>query len=107
MVQTRAILASLSAHIALIDREGVILATNPAWERFAEQNNGAMSRSGVGSNFFAVFRLAVGNADVSEIDHSVVDGLQAVFNGERDEFSIECPCHVDNEQRWFLLQANP
>lgn len=105
--KTRAILASLSAHIALIDREGVILATNPAWERFAEQNNGTMSRSGVGSNFLAVCKLAVGNADVSEIDRSVVDGLQAVLNGERDEFSIEYPCHVDNEQRWFLLQANP
>lgn len=34
-----AVLNSLSAHIAILDREGVIIETNRAWKAFAQAND--------------------------------------------------------------------
>ena len=34
-------------------------------------------------------------------------GLQAVLRGRQASFTVEYPCHVPGQPRWFLLQATP
>ena len=41
---------ALSSHIAVLDEDGVILAVNQAWRRFADENQFAGVNYGIGSN---------------------------------------------------------
>ena len=105
--KTAAILASLASHIAVIDSQGQIVSTNPAWDRFGLQNQGDLTRSGVGSNYFDVCQAALGSTKDSVFASKVVEGLRYLLSGQRDQFSIEYPCHSPTEKRWFVLHATP
>ncbi len=102
----RAVLNSLTAHIAVLDASGRIIAVNSAWEAFAAANgNPALKRSGVGANYLDICRQAI--ADCAEQAVEVTDGLVQVLNKELPHFSLEYPCHSPTEKRWFLLHATP
>ena len=102
---TRAILDSLSAHIAVIDNDGVIVAVNKAWEDFAENNclEGQENATGVGQNYVKVSE-AVDNFD--EETKAIVRQFRQVLNDEIPGFTHEYPCHSPTEERWFMLQVN-
>src|SRR5215218_764672 len=57
-----AILNSVAAHIAVLDHDGVIVATNEAWRKFAAENGIAAERldfqAGLGTNYLEVCRHA-------------------------------------------------
>ncbi len=97
-----AVMNSLTAHIAVLDGEGGIVAVNDAWSRFAAANGGLAARTGVGTNYLQVCG-AGGNGDAGEI----VEGIRAVLSGGRENYTVEYPCHSPEEQRWFLLYATP
>lgn len=102
---TRAILDSLSAHIAVIDNDGVIVAVNKAWEDFAKNNclEGQEAATGVGQNYVKVSE-AVDNFD--EETKAIVRQFRQVLNDEIVGFTHEYPCHSPTEERWFMLQVN-
>lgn len=102
-----AILSSLSSHIAVIDGNGKIVATNSAWDGFAKRNGGVAERCGVGSSYFEVCQMAIDNGEDFEVSEKVIDGLRKVLEGTCEEFHIEYPCHSSIEKRWFLMQATP
>lgn len=99
--QSRAVLASLPGHIAVIDRDGTIVAVNPAWEEFARDNAGVPQRCNVGANYLEACRQADDEGPM------VADNLQAILDGAAASFTLEYPCHSQVRQRWFLLQAVP
>ena len=102
---TRAILDSLSAHIAVLDKDGVIVAVNKAWQNFAEQNcvEEQIPSTGIGQNYLKVCE----NAGAFEKDtKKILENLRAVLREEKDGFSFEYPCHSPGEERWFLLQVS-
>jgi len=103
------ILNSLSAEIAVVDRDGVIVAVNEPWRRFSLENGiepGKPSPStDVGANYLAVCKLdhALAPPDVV----SACKGLRAVLNGTLPGFSMEYPCHSPTQQRWFMMNVLP
>lgn len=103
VAQTTAILASLPAHIAVIDCEGTIVAVNPAWEKFAKDNHGIPDRCNVGANYLQICRDAT--KPPADEASDVADGLQTILDGRVSDFTIEYSCHSPTQQRWFLLQA--
>ncbi|TWT83357.1 Sensor protein FixL [Planctomycetes bacterium CA13] len=105
--RSRAILASLSAHIAVVDRDGVIVAVNPAWKRFADQNFGTEEQCGVGSNYLDVCVNASDNHGSGGDATQVVTKLRQLLAGTIDEFTMEYPCHSVTEKRWFIMHATP
>jgi len=103
---TRTILDSLSAHIAVIDKEGNIVATNEAWESFGRENctkDEQVSSTGIGQNYLQVCQRS---AAFEENTKAVLENLQAILAGEEEKFSFEYPCHSPSEERWFILQVN-
>lgn len=101
-----AVLNSLSAHIAVLDRQGAIVAVNDAWSRFARDNGApAALITGVGVNYLDVCRQATGPA--SEGAQACLTGLLAVLAGSLAEFELEYPCHSPAVERWFFLRAAP
>ena len=94
---------SLSAHIAILDQNGTILATNRAWADFAEANSIQIRPDTVNVNYLKICDTAIGNPneDVSQVSK----GIRDLIEKKIDEFSIEYPCHSPHEKRWFYMRA--
>lgn len=90
------VLNALTAHIAVLDADGVIVGVNDAWRRFAAANGATSATAFVGTNYLS----ACGPAE------EATAGIQALLRGELDQLAIEYPCHSAEEQRWFMLRAS-
>lgn len=95
---------ALTAHLAILDERGTILAVNSAWRRFAEENGLKWADYGLGRNYLAVAEAAVGDSVPGALGAAA--GIREVMAGQQDEFSIEYPCHGPHEQRWFILHVS-
>jgi signal transduction histidine kinase len=100
------VLNSLNEHVAVIERDGTILAVNAAWRRFAEEND-AESPDAVskGANYFDICEEATGEEKNSACE--TLKGIRAVISGKQDSFSIEYPCNSPHEERWFIMNVVP
>jgi hypothetical protein len=102
------ILDALRAHIAVLDPEGVIVAVNRAWQEFAAENGAtADARTGVGTNYLDVCRIATAHPDDAISSAAAYAAITAVLAGQQDFFEMEYPCHSSTTLRWFLLQIQP
>ena len=98
----QAILDSLPAHIAVIDKQGIIVAVNNPWIRFAEENGLPDAESVcVGADYIAVCKKASDMAD--PLAREALEGIQSVLQGEREDFYLEYPCHSPTQHRWFQM----
>lgn len=101
---TRQIFDALPAHVAVLDRRGIIRLTNLAWNRFAAANGYPGHGYGVGVSYLEVCERAQG--EDAEDALPVAAGLRALLAGERERFRYACcPCHAPGQQRWFSLEA--
>ncbi|MEM1329418.1 MAG: ATP-binding protein [Planctomycetota bacterium] len=99
-----AALDALEAHIAILDRHGVIRAVNAAWKRFALDNGYADAAFGIGTSYLD----ACASAGSSNAGDGVrtADGIREVLRGERESFYLEYPCHAPDEERWFQMRVS-
>ena len=103
--ELRSFLSTLSAHTAIIDSSGTIVAVNEAWRAFAESNGAILPKVMEGANYFRVCDSAKG--DQSEYAATFADGIRSVFAGQREGFEMEYPCHSPAEERWFVGRVLP
>jgi diguanylate cyclase (GGDEF)-like protein/PAS domain S-box-containing protein len=103
--QQSVIIDALPAAIALLSVEGVILAVNASWRRFAEQNTWREPDHGIGLNYLDVCERAgpTGSTEAGQ----VAAGLRSVLDGSAETFSAEYPCQGPAEERWFQLVVTP
>ena len=99
----QATLDTLSAHVAVVDRQGDIVATNVAWRKFAAENGTDFQDVSEGANYIAVCDAAAerGDADAA----LVANALRNVLSGECSAWSHEYPCHTATKQRWYICQV--
>ncbi len=97
------ILDSVSAEIAVLNEQGIIIATNQAWRQFSRSNNPATdsppSLTGVGSNYL--------QACLDPESQHVRNGILAVLEGNESGFEMEYPCPAPDQPRWFSMQVTP
>jgi signal transduction histidine kinase/integral membrane sensor domain MASE1 len=95
-----AILASLSGHVAVLDRNGRIIAANASWPAAARGED-----AGAGLPYAEACRLAAqtGLPDTPE----AAEGVRAVLEGARASFLLEYPCRTEAGERWFMLSVVP
>ena len=93
---------ALSAHVAITDSEGKLLAVNAAWRRFADENGLTLPRHALGASYVAECDAAAANgcAEAS----AVAAAIRALVLAQRDDFRIEYPCHGAQRPRWFQLR---
>ena len=104
--RAESILNSLTAHIAVIGRDGTFLATNDAWIRFARENeNPPLHKVGPGVNYLEVCRRAV--ADGVPEAREALKCIVQVLEGRTRNAQLEYPCHSAADQRWFLMNVSP
>ncbi|MFH2123714.1 MAG: LuxR C-terminal-related transcriptional regulator [Pseudomonadota bacterium] len=99
------IVNSLSAHVAVLDDQGVIIQTNRAWQEFAVHNGMMEYPDCIGVNYLAVCEVA--SASGEEEGALVAAGIQEILAGEIGEFVIQYPCHSPTRRQWFNLRVLP
>ncbi len=95
---------ALSAHIAILDQEGVIRATNRAWQNHAVQGGMPPGYNYHGINYLSICDTTKGEGD-QEDACKVAGGIRAVINKELDEFLYDYPCHRPDSMHWFYMRV--
>lgn len=98
-------LDALPAHIAVINREGVILVVNRAWRDFVAANEYSETILGVGTNYLESCERSV-YSDSWEEGSKAAQGIREVVDGAADIFEMEYPSHTPSEKKWFLMRVN-
>jgi diguanylate cyclase (GGDEF)-like protein len=98
------ILNSLTALIAVLDKEGNIIAVNKTWEHFASKNGSNFPFCvGVGINYLKACRQAAEAG--MEGARKALAGIQAVLNGSQTQFTLEYSFHSSGKELWFLMRV--
>lgn len=101
----RTTINSFTSHIAVLDKQGAVVAVNDAWSRFAMTNNAHISAAEwIGVNYFEACWNAVAH---DELARQALQGLEDVRDGRRRSFEFQYPCHSPAEQRWFEMRVTP
>ena len=98
----RSTLDALSAHIAVLDHTGTIVAVNQAWRSFARASGFGGRDDGLGMNYLSVCERSAGtSADAAQ----TAEALREIIGGRRFEFRTEYPCESAEGVRWFQLRV--
>ncbi len=99
----RSTLNALSARIAILDEQGVILETNTAWSLFPPPTRSPASEFGIGGNYLNLCQSASAfSADKGPV---AAEGIRRVMAGECAEFVLEYPGDNGPQKCWFLLRV--
>jgi diguanylate cyclase (GGDEF)-like protein len=105
-----AVLDSVTAEIAVLDHDGVILAVNQSWKDYSLQATDAVDQSlastGVGTNFLAVCKRVEATL-APEAPISTAAGIQKVLRRELPNFYVEYPCQPATLKRWYSMHVTP
>jgi PAS domain S-box-containing protein len=102
---SHAIFGSLTGHMAVIDRNGVIIAVNDSWTRFARERGGLDGTIGIGVNYLKVVERA---ADLSDpVAAQALAGIRDVLIGSKKEFFMEYKCDAPARPAWFEMKVAP
>jgi len=97
---------ALPAHIAMLDKNGMIVTVNESWRQFANNNEFPPLQSyGIGANYIKITKESKG--ECSENANFIASNIQKVLKGKLKEFQTEYPCHSSTERRWFRLIVTP
>ena len=99
----RTVLNSLSAHIAILDENGIIIVTNTAWRNYAVKGGMPEGYDDNGVNYLAVCDATKGN-DFDDA-RKVAEGIRAVIRGELEEFLYDYPCHSEDSPHWYYMRT--
>ncbi|WP_125469085.1 hybrid sensor histidine kinase/response regulator [Methylomagnum ishizawai] len=105
----RAVLDSMEAQIAVLDRDGVIVEVNAPWHSSAlargSEPGRPAPRTGIGTNYLEVCRACQGPS--SEHVLEAHDGIRAVLDGALPCFQLEYPCHIPDQEEWYSMKVTP
>lgn len=96
-------LNALSAHVAILNENGVIIEVNDAWREFADLNNFNDPTYGIGTNYLDVCDRAALSSSNDAM--TVAQGIRSVMGLQINEFYLEYPCHSPTERRWYIVRV--
>ena len=99
----KTILNSLSANIAILDENGVIIETNAAWQNYATVNKMEGSNDSIGVNYLELCDATTGKE--AKDAHHVAAGIRSVIKGETKEFLYDYPCHGPDGRHFYYLRC--
>ena len=99
----RTALDALSAHIAILDHQGVILETNRAWREFGSRGGIQPDFDYRGINYLVICSNTTGEERTDAV--KVAEGIRSVINKDIDEFLHDYPCHEPDAQHWFYMRV--
>lgn len=101
--EARTVLDSLSAHIAILDENGVVLDTNRAWREFAWRSGMPEGYDSIGDNYLTICDAA--QDEDGDHAHAVAAGIRDVIDGRVNEFLHDYPCHDEHSPHWYYVRV--
>lgn len=101
----QAVFDSLSAHIAVLDRQGNIVQTNAAWRKYGVDHGYSDAPGLVGFNYLEVLDCVTGKDQATALAASA--GIASVVSGEVPNFQLQHPFFAPADKRWFSMQVTP
>ena len=105
---------SILDQMAVLDRQGRIIAVNASWRRFADgsgkggadvdADDSLGRRDEVGADYIAVCRAAAARIPSAP---PVARGIENVLEGVAPAFSFEYACGAPHAGRWFAMNVTP
>ena len=100
----RSVLDGLSAHVAVLDEAGTIVAANRAWKAFAEANGVDPRRVSEGADYLGASESVSGPDAEGAAEFAA--GVREVLAGRKERFELEYPCHSPTRRRWFVARVS-
>lgn len=99
---------ALTAHIAVLDENGLILAVNEAWEKFSLGNVGVLEKCDVGCNYLSLWKSSrnEGSSTGNLRSALLAIGIEDVIKGTLPVYELLYPSHSDKEKYWFNLRVS-
>lgn len=94
----------LGCPAAILDRFGIVVATNASWERFAHLNDGAPGVTAAGKSYLGQCDHSAAAGDATSA--RAAEGLRQVLAGERQHFDLDYPCPSVAPGAWLRLQVS-
>ena len=88
----------VGVEVALLDRDGVIVSVNDAWQAFAQANGGNPERAGRGVSYLDACAGAGDDPVAGEVAAAIRRALAGDWPGP---LTIGVPCHSPHTARWF------
>lgn len=101
----RALLDSLPAQAALLDKHGKIIAINEAWHCEGDRQGFANRDWNVGTDYAAACLHLSGEQKLNAVN--VSHGVHAVLAGTRDQFVLEYPIANGEKKYWYRVMVTP
>lgn len=105
-----AVLNSVTAEIAVLNHEGVILEVNEVWRRHeadrARISGQSRPDSVVGTNFLETCKGIETEQGAGEA-MTAQDGIRAVLDGRLPRFYLEYASHLPSQKRWYSMSVTP
>jgi signal transduction histidine kinase/integral membrane sensor domain MASE1 len=99
-----AVLSSLTSRVAVLDRDGRIIAVNESWTRFTAENR-ARDEAGVGASYFEICRKD-GEARAPDAPDPCA-GVRGVLEGRLKSFGHDYSQRTASGDCWFHLTVVP
>ena len=101
---SRAILDSLTSHIAVVNQQGVIMAVNEAWRQFASNNGDPLLRTtGIGCNYLEVCQKGAEAGNFDAI--TAYRAIQDVLSGTQPQCVTNYYCPTPDGDSWYTMQV--
>ena len=101
-----AILASLSNGVAVVDRDGRVIAVNESWTRFGRESNATTYAGiGMGANYLETCRQRARQGTPHAWE--ALAGIEAVLDGSMTGFALEYSGSGPTTDRWFAMSVVP
>jgi diguanylate cyclase (GGDEF)-like protein/PAS domain S-box-containing protein len=97
------VLSSMVAQTAVLDRDGVVVSANAAWERFWELNGGR-GEVGPGTDYLAACDRASSSCGEG---HLAAQGIRAVLEGRAPRFGLDYECSSPTAEAWYHCEVVP
>ena len=99
----RTVLNSISAHIAILDENGVILETNKAWQTYGTKSGMPETYDHRGINYLEICDATAGS-EAAGADKAA-EGIRAMIRGDLEEFLFDYPCHSEDGPHWYYMRT--
>lgn len=99
----QAVFDSLPQHIAVLNREGVIVQTNLAWRNYAIAQSDKELLDMEGGDYMTILGRMTGQEP--EVIAHIRDGIAAIHSGETTSFQLDTAFFAQTSKRWFMLRA--
>lgn len=97
-------LDALTAHVAILDKNGLIVQVNQAWKNFTNFNSPpGLPFSEKVFNYLEVCDQVKG-AD-RKTARAMSAGIRAVLRGEQADFALKYPCHSADKKGWYVART--